>query len=260
MYICGKNSIIEAFKSGKNIQKIYILFNLKDSSISTIYSLAKKNKVPVVRYDKKKFNELEIRAFPKGNKTQGIIAVIEEIETIELNELIKSSFQNTKQPILIMLDGITDPQNLGAIARTSLCAGANGMIISQRKSAPITSTVIKASAGAIEHIPIAKVNNLTQAVFELKQSGFWVVGTDSRADKIYTDNIYNSPLVIILGSEGEGMRQTLKKQCDYLVKIPIYGDFDSLNVSVSAGIILYEIRRQRNQFETLPNPTSLPLK
>ncbi len=246
MYICGKNSIFEAFKSGKNIQKIYILFNLSDNSISGIYSLAKKNKVPVVRYDKKKFSELENRVFPKGTKTQGIIAFVEQIETIGLNELIKISFQNMKQPVLIMLDGITDPQNLGTISRTALCAGVQGIILSRRNSAPITSIAIKASAGAIEHIPIAKVNNLLQALIELKKAGFWIIGTDNKADRIYTDDIYNSPVVLIFGSEGEGMKQSLKKQCDYLIRIPIYGEFDSLNVSVAAGIILYEIRRQKS--------------
>ncbi len=252
MYIYSKNSIFEAIKSDKNIQKIYISYNLSEDVASSLYSIARRKNIPIVKYDKRKFIELEKRALPTGIKSQGVIAILDPIETIVLEEMIQKAYKKTKNPVLLLLDGITDPQNLGAVARTALCAGANGIVLPERNSAPITSAVIKSSAGAIEHIPIARINNLSLAIKKLKDNNFWIIGADSRAERVYTDDIYNSPIAIVIGSEGKGMHQSIKKLCDFLVKIPMSGNFDSLNVSVATGIVLFEMLRQRNYSKTLP--------
>ena len=244
-YIYGRNVVIEALKACKPIEKIYFLYGSKGESISTIYSLAKKKKINCITYDKRKFQNLEESVGSVSNKSQGVIALLEIIENHTIEELIALSFAKEKEPVLVALDGINDPQNLGAIARTALCSGAAGFILTERDSSPVTPAAVKASSGALEHIPIAKTLNLINAIQKLKDNGFWIIGTDANSSELYTKEIYNGPLLIIIGSEGTGMHQSIKKHCDYLVRIPIKGDFSSLNASVSAGIILFEISRQR---------------
>ena len=148
-------------------------------------------------------------------------------------------------PIIVVLDEIEDPQNLGAIARSAECSGCGGMILTNKNSAPISPTAVKASAGALELIPIAKVDSLVQALEKLKENGFWIVGTDAQGDRLYSDDIYDSPIALVIGSEGRGMRPSTLKHCDYLINIPIVGQINSLNASASAAVVLFEILRQR---------------
>lgn len=244
-YIYGRNTITEAIKSEKNIEKIYIAFGTKPDFVAYIYSLAKKYKIPCSTIDKGKFAELEKSQFPPGTKTQGVIALISNVRTLSLDELFEKSRKHTS-PIIIALDEINDPHNLGAIARAAECANVTGIVLTERNSAPLSPAAFKTSAGALEHLPVAKSSSLISAITEAKKNGFWVYGTDSNADKIYTDEDFNCPVFLIIGSEGKGLRDSTKKHCDVLIKIPLLGKISSLNASVATGIILFEILRQRN--------------
>jgi 23S rRNA (guanosine2251-2'-O)-methyltransferase len=155
------------------------------------------------------------------------------------------AYNQSENPVLVALDGITDPQNLGAIARTAECVGASGLIITERNSSPINSFAVKASAGALNKIPVCRVTNLASELTNLKEHGFWIVGTDLEANSNYTDDIYKSPIIVVIGSEDKGMRPRVRKVCDHLVKIPMKGSTQSLNASVSSGVILFEIFRQK---------------
>ncbi|MBI5324172.1 MAG: 23S rRNA (guanosine(2251)-2'-O)-methyltransferase RlmB [Ignavibacteriae bacterium] len=249
-YIFGRNPVLEAIASGKSIEKIYVCFGTSGDSVNTLFSKAKKAGIKCSNLDKRKFGELERNELPKGAKTQGVIAIIRSFETVTLEEMVETAFQNNKRPVIIALDGITDPHNLGAIARSAECSGAAGIIIPEHNSAPITAIAVKASAGALSHLPVAKVNNLSQALINLKENGFWIIGSSSESDRLYTENIYNQPTVLLIGSEGKGLRPGIINQCDFMVKIPLYGKVSSLNASVTSGIILFEIMRQRNfQYE-----------
>jgi 23S rRNA (guanosine2251-2'-O)-methyltransferase len=245
-YIYGRNAVIEALNSGANIQKIFILFGAEGAPIARIYAQAKRNKTPIVRFDKNKFFELEKKAAPAGAKTQGVIALMEMIDTVGVEQIAQEALEKEKNPLIVIVDGITDPHNIGAIARSIECSGAAGLIIPERNNAPITPVAIKASAGALEHLPVASAGNLVTALEKLKDMGFWIAGTDMKAEKYYTEDIYDRPLAVIIGSEGAGMRPSTRKHCDFLIKIPIMGRIESLNASVSAGIILYEALRQKS--------------
>jgi len=244
-YIYGRNTVIEALRSGKQIEKIFIVYGSKGNSIDTIYSLAKKNKVALVNYDKKKFFELEKKVAPREANTQGVIALLSQIDILSVDNIIKSAFDKEENPILIILDEINDPHNLGAIARSAECSGAAGMIITERNSAPLSPAAMKSSAGALEHIMLAKTGSLPATLKDLKNYGFWIIGTDSSAKNLYTDNLYDKPVAIVIGSEGKGMRPSTIKHCDHLIRIPMNGKINSLNASVSAGIVLFEIMRQK---------------
>ncbi|MEJ5244625.1 MAG: 23S rRNA (guanosine(2251)-2'-O)-methyltransferase RlmB [Bacteroidota bacterium] len=246
-YIYGKNSIREALRSQpEKISKIYVLYDIQSKEIFSIIANARKHKIPCVQLDKNKFNALEKRICPEGSRSQGIIALQELVESLTLGELI-DKINKTENPILLILDGITDPHNLGAIARAAECAGAKGIILPERKAATITPVAIKSSAGALQHLPVAYVTNTNLAIQKLKEAGFWIIGTSDKAKHLYTDDIYNQPIAIIIGSEGSGIKPSVAKHCDYLVKIPMQGKVSSLNASVAAGVILFEAVRQRNQ-------------
>ncbi|MGA2296114.1 MAG: 23S rRNA (guanosine(2251)-2'-O)-methyltransferase RlmB [FCB group bacterium] len=244
-YIIGRNAVMEALRSGQQIEKIFFCFGTQGPTISKIYSSAKRMKIPCTNLDKRKFATLEKSISSIGSNSQGVIALIRQIATIELKDMLQKSFENNPQPIIVALDNINDPHNLGAIARSAECAGVSGMILPIRDSAPITPAAIKASAGGLEHIKVTKVNNLTQALITCKEAGFWIIGTDSDGERLYTDNIYDRPVVLVIGSEGSGLRPGIRNQCDIIVKIPLLGKIPSLNASVSAGIILFEMLRQR---------------
>ncbi len=245
-YIFGRNAILEALQNdGNKIEKIFVKFAATGESINTIFSIAKRNKVLCVKQDNRKFITLERAVTPKGANTQGVIALLKMFDTVDLTKLISISFKKDKHPFIVALDEITDPHNLGAIARTAECSGATGIILSERESAPITPTAIKISSGALEHLPVAKVSSFAQAFEVLKAEGFWIIGTDMQGEQVYTEFDFNRPVVIIIGSEGKGLRPSTLKHCDALLRIPIKGKVESLNASVSAGVVLYEIVRQR---------------
>ena len=244
-YIYGRNAVVQAIESDK-VEKVFIGFGAQGASVNRIFKIAKNNGVPISKYDKRKFKELEKKANIKNNVSQNVIALAKQVQTVSIIELMDYAYGESKKPVLVALDGITDPQNLGAIARTAECVGASGIIITERNSSPINSFAIKASAGALNKIPVCRVTNLASELTNLKEHGFWVVGTDLEATSSYTDDIYDSPIIVVIGSEDKGMRPRVKKVCDHLVKIPMKGSTQSLNASVSSGIILFEIFRQKN--------------
>lgn len=246
-YIFGRNSILEALKSGSDIEKIYYSYGLQGRQIDQIIFMARKSKVPVTQYDKNKFNALAVNLFGNDAKTQGVIAQRSIVSYSDLDELIEFALGREENPVIIMLDEINDPQNLGAIARSAECSGATGIILPERNSSPVTPVAVKTSAGALNHLKVVKTVNMIQAVKKLKDSGFWITGTSIDAKINYTAKIYDRPTVLVIGNEGKGMKPSLQKHCDNLVKIPILGKIDSLNASVSAGVILYEILRQKNE-------------
>lgn len=246
-YIFGRNAIIEALSAGKPIEKIFFAFGVQGEPINRIHALAKRNKVSTVVHDKRKFSQLELQVCNESFKSQGVIALIRQFEVYPLDELVNTAYLTSDKPILVILDEISDPHNLGAIARSAECSGASGLIVPERNSAPITPVAIKASAGALEYLPISKVSSFPQTFQYLKDRGFWVIGTDMSAEKSYTADIYDSPVALVIGSEGDGMRPSTRNHCDILIKIPMIGKINSLNASVSAGIVLFEILKQRSE-------------
>jgi 23S rRNA (guanosine2251-2'-O)-methyltransferase len=243
-YIYGKNAVVQAIESDK-VEKVFIGFGAQGASVNRIFKIAKDNGVPISKYDKRKFKDLEKKANINNNVSQNVIALAKQVQTVNIIELMDYAYNQSENPVLVALDGITDPQNLGAIARTAECVGASGLIITERNSSPINSFAVKASAGALNKIPVCRVTNLASELTNLKEHGFWIVGTDLEANSNYTDDIYKSPIIVVIGSEDKGMRPRVRKVCDHLVKIPMKGSTQSLNASVSSGVILFEIFRQK---------------
>ena len=236
----GRNPVLELLESGKDINKIFISRGEKQGSINKIIAKAKENKVIIVEVDRNKINEMS----QTGNH-QGVIAIVPPFEYCEVEDILKEARERNEDPFIVILDGIEDPHNLGAIIRTAETAGAHGIIIPKRRAASVNSTVNKVSTGAVEHMKIARVNNINDTIKYLKDNGIWIIGTDMEATKYYYEEDFNLPVGIVIGSEGFGMSRLVKENCDLLVKIPMKGKITSLNASVSAGIAMYEIVRQR---------------
>ena len=244
-YIYGRNPVIEALSEGEGVEKVFLAYGVRGKAVSRIYSLAKKSGTPVATMDKRKFSQLERDVVPKGSNSQGVLAQAKLIETIPLEELIEKAFEKDENPVLLALDEITDPHNLGAAARSAEGAGALGIIVPERNSAPLSAAAVKASAGALKYIPVAREVNLVNALIKCKDAGLWVIGTAADAKKKHTEEDFLKPTVVVIGSEGKGMRPSVQKQCDEFVRIPLKGSIESLNASVSAAVILFEIQRQR---------------
>lgn len=244
-YIYGRKPIIAAFKAESNISKIFVLFGTKGEEMEYIFSLSRRNKIPLTTYDKGKFQNLLKQAGIEKENHQGIVALREIGVSLPISQLVDEAFDVEENPVLVLLDEIQDPHNLGSIARSAESAGVAGLIIPDSKSSPVTPVAFKISAGALEYLPYSVVKSIPNTVKYLKEKGFWIIGSSAEADKVYTDDIYNSPLVLVIGNEGKGMKSYLQKECDYMVKIPTKGKTESLNASVSAGILLFEIMRQR---------------
>lgn len=241
--ICGRNPVLSVLKTNpSNIEKIYIRYGSQGKNVEEILYLSRKQRVPISILDKDKFQKLEKETNNKN--TQGVVAYLSIVNYYNLTDLIPLTLSNNK-PVILFLDKIQDPQNLGAIARTAECAGVSGLIITAKDTAPINSTVLKVSTGAILNLPISRVQSAVKAIQTLKESGFWVVGTSPDAEMNYWETGYDLAVVIVIGNEGQGISPQLKRMCDIVVKIPLYGKVESLNASVSTGIILYEILRQR---------------
>ena len=244
-YIFGRNAITQLLmEENPKLSKIFLSFASSGSSINKIFSLAKQHKIPVSKMDNRKFKDLEKRIGCDPRHSQGVVALKELVQTLDDTTLFQRALKNHTNPIIVALDNIEDPHNLGAIARTVECSGASGILISEKNSSPITPTAIKVSTGALEIIDVASVGNLGISLENAKEMGFWVIGTDMDADKDYTDNVYDRPVILVIGSEGKGMRPIIKKKCDMIIKIPMKGKINSLNASVSSAIILYERLRQ----------------
>lgn len=248
--IAGRQPVIEALKAGTLIEKIVILLGVRGSKIEKIKSLAKQNRVPVVEVGKYKFRNLV-----NDTTTQGVVAIIGSKKYIEVSDIFKNAKDKQENPFILILDEIQDPHNLGALIRTAECAGVHGVIITRHHSASVNQTVAKTSAGASEHMLVAKVGNLVQCIDELKQRGLWIIGTESGAEKNYSQVDFSGPVAIVIGNEGTGIRRLVKERCDFIVSIPLYGKISSLNASVAGALIMYEVVRQRRWLKTPPQAT-----
>ena len=236
----GRNAVIELLESDKTINKIYITKGERYGSINKIIALAKEKKIVIVEKEK---NQMEILA--QTNNYQGVIAVVPPFEYCEIEDILDYAKEKEEDPLVLILDGIEDTHNLGAIIRTAETAGVHGIIIPKRRAASVNSTVSKVSCGAVEYMHISRVSNITDSIKKLKQAGLWICGTSIRGENYYFNQDLKGPLAIIIGNEGKGMSSLVEKNCDFLVKIPMSGKVESLNASVSAGIILYEAVKQR---------------
>jgi 23S rRNA (guanosine2251-2'-O)-methyltransferase len=239
--IVGRKPVLEAINSNEEIDQVYILFGQKGSIVDTIRAASKKRGIKCNLVPYEKFNSLV-----QHQNHQGVAAVISDQKFYSLQAIISSSKQS-KYPLVLILDSIQDTHNVGAILRTAECAGCDGIIVTKHNSAPINQTVVKTSAGATEHLKICLVTNLSQAMKELKDNNFWLFGSTLENSKIYIEHDYKIPLALIVGNEEKGIRKLTADNCDFLVKIPMKGNIQSLNVSVAAGILLFEILRQRTQ-------------
>jgi len=237
----GRNSVLELLESEKDINKIFVTRGEKQGSINKIIGRAKGKGIVLVEVDKAKLDEMS----QTGNH-QGVIAIVPPFEYCEVEDILDEAKTKNEQPFILILDGIEDPHNLGAIIRTAETAGVHGVIIPKRRAASVNSTVNKVSAGAVEHMKIARVNNINDTIQFLKDSGLWIIGTDGAAENYYYEQDLTGPIALVIGSEGNGMNRLVSENCDILVKIPMMGKITSLNASVSAGIVTYEIVKQRN--------------
>lgn len=236
----GRNSVLELLKSERDINKIFIAKGEKHGSINKIISIAKERRVVTVEVDRAKLNQMAM-----SDNHQGVIAIVPPFDYCEVEDIISLAKQRNEKPFILILDGIEDPHNLGSIIRTAETAGVHGIIIPKRRAATVNSTVYKVSAGAVEHMNIARVNNLNETIKYLKDNDIWVCGTDMDAKNYYYNEKFDGPIAIVIGSEGFGMSRLVKDNCDFLVKIPMKGKITSLNASVSAGIVMYEVVKQR---------------
>ena len=237
----GRNAVIELLESGKDINKLYISKGEKTGSINKIIAMAKEKRVVIVEKDKAQMEKMAQSA-----NYQGVIAIVPPFEYCEVEDILNYAKEKEESPFILILDGIEDTHNLGAIIRTAETAGVHGIIIPKRRSASVNSTVSKVACGAVEYMKIARVNNIKDSINKLKEEGVWICGTAVDAEDYYFNQDLKGPLGIVIGNEGKGMSESVKKNCDFLVKIPVLGKVQSLNASVSTGIIVYEAVEQRN--------------
>ncbi len=240
-YIFGIHPVLEALKSSENIDKVFVVRDVKAEIRKQILTLASDASVPVQFVPAEKLR----RMLPSGNH-QGVIAVVSPIVFSEIEPLVPWWFENGIVPLVVVMDEITDIRNFGAIARTAECAGVNALIIPDKNSAQINAQTVKTSAGALYNIPLCRTKSLKTTLQFLKQSGFQIISCSEKGAELYTSNDYNIPIAIVLGSEEYGISGEILRISDQIVKIPVFGNINSLNVSVAAGIILYEVVRQRN--------------
>lgn len=235
----GRNAVIEAFRSGKTVDKLYVLDGCQDGPVRTIIREAKKYDTIINFVTKERLDQLS-----ETKKHQGVIAHVAAYEYSEVEDMFALAEQKGEDPFIIILDGIEDPHNLGAIIRTANLAGAHGVIIPKRRAVGLTATVAKTSAGALHYTPVAKVTNIAKTMEELKERGLWFVCADMGGETMYRLNL-KGPIGLVIGNEGEGVSRLVKDKCDFIASIPMKGDIDSLNASVAAGVLAYEIVRQR---------------
>ncbi len=240
MKIEGRNAVLEAFRSGKTIDKLFVLSGCQDGPVRTITREAKKHDTIINYVTKERLDQLS-----ETKKHQGVIAVAAAYEYAQVEDILKAAQEKKEDPFLILLDNIEDPHNLGAIIRTANTVGAHGVIIPKRRAVGLTSTVAKSSAGALNYTPVAKVTNLSKTIQELKKQGIWFVCADMGGTSMYQLDL-KGPIGLVVGSEGEGVSKLVRENCDYIASIPMAGEIDSLNASVAAGVLAYEILRQRN--------------
>ncbi len=236
----GRNAVLEAFRAGKTIDRLFVLDGCKDGPVQTIMREAKKHKDTVVSFVKKE----RLDQLSETGKHQGVIAYAASYEYAEIEDILAKAAAKNEDPFVIILDGIEDPHNLGAIIRTANLAGAHGVIIPKHRAVGLTATVAKASAGALNYTPVAKVTNIVKTIEELKEKGLWFACADMGGTEMYKLNL-KGPIGIVIGNEGSGVSRLVKENCDMIASIPMKGDIDSLNASVAAGVLAFEVVRQR---------------
>lgn len=236
----GRNSVLELLESGKDINKIFIEKGEKHGSINKIVAIARDRKIVTVEVDRQKLNQMA-----KSENHQGVIAIVPPFDYCEVQDILNVAKERGEKPFILILDGIEDPHNLGAIIRTAETAGVHGIIIPKRRACGVNSTVYKVASGAVEHMKIARVNNLNDEIKYLKENDVWVYGTAIDGEKYYYEEELTGSIAIVIGNEGEGMSRLVKENCDVLLKIPMKGKITSLNASVSTGIVVYEAVKQR---------------
>lgn len=239
-YVIGKNAVIETLKSDRKLYKLWMAENTVKGQAQQVIELAKKQGITIQYVPRKKLDQMVT------GQHQGVVAQVAAYEYAELDDLYKAAEEKNEQPFFLILDELEDPHNLGSIMRTADAVGAHGIVIPKRRAVGLTTTVAKASTGAIEHIPVARVTNLARTLEEMKERGIWVVGTDASAREDYRNMDGNMPLALVIGSEGKGMGRLVKEKCDFLIKLPMAGKVTSLNASVAAGLLMYEVYRKRN--------------
>lgn len=236
----GRNPVLEALKNDREIDKIMVNKEAKEGSIKKIVAMAKEKKIILQQVDRHKLDDMS-----ESHSHQGVMAIISEHKYYELDEVLKIPKEKGEDPFFIILDGITDPHNLGSIIRTADAVGAHAVIIPKRRSAQITPVVAKASAGAVEYVPVCKVTNIANTIKTLKENGLWIAAVDMDGESFFRQNL-SGALALVVGSEGSGISRLVKENCDFTVSMPMSGNVSSLNASVAGGILLYEVYRQRN--------------
>ena len=241
--LTGIHAVREALQAGRALERILIARGRHGERLEELVQLARARGVPVRFEDRSQVDRLA-----GTREHQGVVALAAARQPLGLEDLLgKGTRPEPPNRLLVLLDGVEDPQNLGAIIRTALAAGADGVVIPERRAAGLTESVARASAGALAHLPVARVNNLARAMEELKEAGYWLVGLEERAEKSYTEADFTGRVAIVLGREGKGLHELTRKLCDFLVSIPTTGPVRSLNVSVAAGVVLFEAVRQRSK-------------
>ena len=241
----GRNPILEHLRAGKDINRLFIQKGDRSGSINEIIALAKEKGIVITEIEKTKMDKMS-----ETHHAQGVIAIVPPYEYSSVDDIIEEARSKGEKPFIVILDGIEDPHNLGSIIRTAECSGVHGIIIPKRRSALVNSTVNKTSAGALEYMKVAMVTNLNETIRYLQSKDIWIYGTDMDATSYYYEQNYaNSGVALIIGSEGFGMSKLVKENCDFLIKIPMTGHINSLNASVSAAIVMYEVMNQRGGAE-----------
>ena len=236
----GRNAVIELLKSDKTVNKIMIQRGERQGSINEIIKLAKQKRIVVTEVDKTKLDQMS-----ETKHHQGVIAFVAPIKYKDIDDIFALAEEKGEAPFILIADEIEDPHNLGALIRSAECAGCHGVIIPKRRAVAVTEVVVKTSVGAVEYVPVVRVNNINETIRELKDRGVWIVGTDGSAKTLYYDQDLTGSIAVIIGSEGRGMSKLTMENCDFLVKIPMMGKITSLNASVSGGIVLFEALKQR---------------
>lgn len=244
MYINGRNAVLEAIRADERIEKVYFLYGTEGDGLAAIRKVAKEKGVPCTVIDRDRFKQIERRAHLK-TRSQGVVAWINPIFYVELDDIVTLTYEQGRSPLLVAMDAITDPRNIGAVIRSAECAGLDGVIFGKQGSPGINDVVVKTSVGAAHFMPISRVDSLPRTFGRAKDSGLRVIGLDERGEHSYTEVDLTQPTVIVIGSEGEGLGRGVADACDELISIPMMGKISSLNVSVAAGVVFFEALRQR---------------
>ena len=238
--LIGRNAVTEALKAGRGINKILLADGEREGSVAEIVALAKERGIVCQFVERGK-----IESVAAGHRHQGVLAYVAPVAYVELEDILQRATEKGEQPLLLLLDELEDPHNLGALLRTADATGVHGVLIPKRRSVPLTATVAKTSAGAIEYVPVARIGNIVQTLKNLKEKGFWVAGADMAGEQPYYEADLTGALVLVIGSEGKGLSRLTRENCDFLVSLPMVGRINSLNASVAGSLFMYEALKQR---------------